>query len=230
MYSRSQVIHRRQFVVSTVAGAIGLSMARLFGQGKTITPDLAALADAGSLKWSNRTAQRLIDGSRAGVRVNAAPGEGIAYLPDIDLADGTIAFDVRGKDVAQQSFVGVAFHGAGAASDAVYFRPFNFKAGDPLGRSHSVQYHSMPNFGWQKLRTYSPLKYENTVNPVPDPNGWFHARVVIASPKVSVFVNDATAPSLVVDLLNDRKKGMVGLWVGNNSGGDFANLTITPAP
>jgi hypothetical protein len=29
--------------------------------------------------------------------------------------------------------------------------------------------------------------------------------------------------------LNDRKKGLVGLWVGNNSGGDFANLTIIPA-
>jgi len=32
-----------------------------------------------------------------------------------------------------------------------------------------------------------------------------------------------------VNLLNDRKKGLVGLWVGNNSGGDFANLTIIPA-
>jgi hypothetical protein len=32
-----------------------------------------------------------------------------------------------------------------------------------------------------------------------------------------------------VNLLNDRKKGLVGLWVGNNSGGDFANFTITPA-
>jgi len=29
--------------------------------------------------------------------------------------------------------------------------------------------------------------------------------------------------------LNARKKGLVGLWVGNNSGGDFANLVITPA-
>jgi hypothetical protein len=52
---------------------------------------------------------------------------------------------------------------------------------------------------------------------------------VIANPKVSVFVNDSKEPCLVVDLLNDRKTGSVGLWVGNNSGGDFANLTITPA-
>jgi hypothetical protein len=67
------------------------------------------------------------------------------------------------------------------------------------------------------------------VNPVPDPNAWFHARVVVASPKVSVFVADAKEPCLVVNLLNDRKTGQVGLWVGNNSGGDFANLIIRPA-
>ena len=44
---------------------------------------------------------------------------------------------------------------------------------------------------------------------------------------MSVFVNDATAPSLVVTQLSDRRKGLVGLWVGNTAGGDFANLKIT---
>jgi hypothetical protein len=67
------------------------------------------------------------------------------------------------------------------------------------------------------------------VNPVPDPNAWFRARIVIANPKASVFVGDAKDPCLVVNLLNDRKKGLVGVWAGNNSGGDFANLTIIPA-
>ena len=32
-----------------------------------------------------------------------------------------------------------------------------------------------------------------------------------------------------VNVLSDRKKGLVGLWVGNNSGGDFANFRIVPA-
>jgi hypothetical protein len=54
-------------------------------------------------------------------------------------------------------------------------------------------------------------------------------RVVVASPKVSVFVGDATEPCLVVDQLSDRKKGLVGLWVGNTSGGDFADVRIVPA-
>jgi hypothetical protein len=171
------------------------------------------------------------EGAKKGARLNESPGDGVAFLPGVELADGTIELDVKGKDVLQQSFVGVAFHGVdGTTYDAIYFRPFNFKVGDPARRSHGVQYISHPAYPWDKLRAEQPDKYEHAVNPVPDPNGWFHVRVVVASPKVSVFVGDATEPSLVVNQLSNRKKGLVGLWVGNNSGGDFANLRILPAP
>ena len=223
-------MNRRDFMVSTFAGVASLSEISRAVQPKPITPDLGALADAKSLKLFNRIASRLVDGTKKGVRLSEAPGEGIAFLSGIELADGVIEFDVRGKDVAQQSFVGVAFHGINAeAYDAIYFRPFNFRATDAVSRSHAVQYHSLPVYTWQKLRTDQPGKYEQAVNPAPDPNAWFRARVVIANPKASVFVGDAKDPCLVVSLLNDRKKGLVGLWAGNNSGGDFANLTITPA-
>src|SRR5207302_8621574 len=167
---------------------------------------------------------------RKGVRLSESQGDGVAYVQGIELANGTIEFDVRGKDVQQQSFVGVTFHGVdGTTYDAIYFRPFNFKAEDPDRRGHGVQYISHPTYTWQKLRTEQPGKYEHAVNPVPDPNAWFHARVVVASPKVSVFVGDATEPCLVVDQLSNRKKGLVGLWVGNTSGGDFADFKIVPA-
>jgi hypothetical protein len=53
--------------------------------------------------------------------------------------------------------------------------------------------------------------------------------VVVASPKVSVFVDDAKEPCLTVTQLSDRKKGLVGIWVGNTSGGDFANFKVVPA-
>jgi hypothetical protein len=223
-------MNRREFVISTFGGVMAASeVARVVGQTKTITPDLAALADHKSLKLFNRDARSLVDGARSGVRLSEAPGEGVVFLAGIELANGTIQFDVRGKDVAQQSFVGVAFHGVdGTAYDAVYFRPFNFRAKDPVSRSHAVQYHSLPVYTWQKLRTDQPGKYEQAVNPVPDPNAWFRARVVVANTQVSVFVGDAKDPCLAVNLLNDRKKGLVGLWVGNNSGGDFANLSISP--
>jgi len=224
-------MNRREFVISTCAGLAGFfEVSGVAGQAKAITPDLGALADKNSLKLFNRGASRLVDGARKGVRLSEAQGDGIAFLPGIELADGTIELDIRGKDVAQQSFVGVAFHGVdGTTYDAIYFRPFNFRAAAAANRSHAVQYHSLPIYTWQKLRTDQPGKYEQAVNPVPDPNAWFRTRVVVANPKVRVFVGDGKDPCLAVTLLNERKKGLVGLWAGNNSGGDFANLTIVPA-
>jgi hypothetical protein len=224
-------MERRGFVVSIIASGIGLlANSSVFAQKKASRPDLAALAEGKGLKLFNRSASVLTDGARRGLRLNESMGDSIAYVEGIEFADGTIEFDLRGKNVQQQSFVGVAFHGVdGTTYDAIYFRPFNFRAEDPARRVRAVQYISHPTYTWQKLRTEHPGRYEQPVNPVPDPTGWFRARVVVASPKVSVFVNDAKEPSLVVSQLSDRKKGLVGLWVGNGSGGDFANLTITPS-
>jgi hypothetical protein len=226
---RSSLSTRREFVLTACAGIVGVSVfPRAGGQGKAETLDLAALLDAKRLNVVNRTATRLTDGSRTGVHLSESAGDGVALIGGVEFADGTIECDLRGKDVQQQSFLGVAFHGVdGTTFDGVYFRPFNFKAADPERHAHAVQYISHPTYTWQKLRTEQPGKYEQPVDPAPDPNGWFHARVVVASPKVSVFVNDATAPSLVVTQLSDRRKGLVGLWVGNTAGGDFANLKIT---
>jgi hypothetical protein len=227
----SHLSTRREFVASAVGGVVGLSaFSTRPRQNKTETPDLAALLDAKRLTIVNRTATRLTEGPKRGLRLSENPGDGVALIDGITFANGTIECDLRGKDVAQQSFIGLAFHGVdGITFDGVYFRPFNFKAAEAERRGHSVQYISHPTYTWQKLRSEQPGKYEQPVNPVPDPNDWFHARIVVASPKVSVYVNDAAAPSLVVDQLSNRGKGLVGLWVGNTSGGDFANLKITHA-
>ena len=221
---------RRDFVISTFACVVELSTAsRVLAQKKAIEPDLAALAEGKGMKVFNRSLSALSDGSRKGVRLSESPGDGVAYLEEVEFVDGAIEIDIRGKDVQQQSFVGVAFHGLDEKTyDAVYFRPFNFKTEDQARRIRAVQYISHPTYTWQKLRTEQPGKYEKAVSPVPDPNGWFHARIVVASPKVSVFVNDAKEPCLMVDQLSDRKKGLAGLWVGNTSGGDFANFKIVP--
>jgi hypothetical protein len=45
-------------------------------------------------------------------------------------------------------------------------------------------------------------------------------------PHVTVYLNNSSSPCLNVDKLNDRKNGKIGLWVGNTSGGEFANLVI----
>ena len=224
-------MNRREFVISTTVGAVALvTPFRIAGQNKRIEPDLGALADGKGLNASKRTITRISDGARKGVRLSEAEGEGPAYLPGIEFANGTIELDMKGKDVQGASFIGVAFHGIdGTTYDAIYFRPFNFKTGDQARVLRAVQYVSHPDHPWQKLRAEKPGQYEKPVKPVPDPNAWFHARVVVASPKVNVFVGDGTEPCLTVDQLSTRKKGLVGIWVGNTSGGDFANFAIVPA-
>ena len=63
--------------------------------------------------------------------------------------------------------------------------------------------------------------------PEPDGDEWFHARIAVDRPAVTVFVNGASAPCLVVKELSDRARGSLGLWVGEGSGGHFANLRVT---
>jgi hypothetical protein len=136
---------------------------------------------------------------------------------------------VRGKDVPQQSFVGVAFNGVDDQTfEAVYLRPFNFRAADSDRRSHAVQYVAHPAFPWHRLRSEHPGVYENPVTPAPDPNDWVHLRLEVDRAAVRVYVGDGEEADLVVDRRADQNGDRIGLWVGNNSGGDFANLQIRP--
>ena len=194
----------------------------------TVEPSLTDLAEGANWAVFNRKVSAVKDGERSGVMLDAKPGDGVAWLADFQFTNGVIDLDLKGKDVQGRSFIGVAFHGVDEKTyDAVYFRPFNFRSTDPARRSHAMQYISHPVYTWNKLRTEHPDVYENELAPPPDPTDWFHARLVIDKPKVSVFVNNAKEPSLVVEQLSDRKGGWVGLWVGNGSDGSFANLIIT---
>lgn len=160
------------------------------------------------------------------IYLNAQEKDGILWLNDATFSNGTIELDIKGKDVRGQSFVGIAFHGKDNQTyDGVYFRPFNFRSEER--KNHSVQYISMPGYDWSTLRDQFPGKYENTVQPVPDPNEWFHARIVIDSPSVRVYVDGSEVASLEVEQISDRREGMIGLWVGNGSDGWFKNVRIT---
>jgi hypothetical protein len=180
-------------------------------------------------KLFNRQISSFKENERVGFHLDERAGDGLGWWPDIKFANGTIEFDVRGTNVFQKSFVGVAFHGFDENTyDAIYFRPFNFRADDPARRSHGVQYIAQPAYAWNKLRAEHPDKYEREVSPAPSPNEWFHVRIVVEHPKVRVFVNNEEKPCLEVTQLSNRKSGWVGIWVGNGSGGDFANLKVTP--
>lgn len=213
---------------SMVVATLGLALpATLSSQAQPLEPNLARVVAGTDGKVVNRAITLSDKEGKPALGFDERGGDGLAMWPDVEFSDGTIEFDVRGKDVLQRSFVGVAFHGAGEAYEAVYFRPFNFHANDPLSRSHAVQYVSMPAYTWDKLRSEHPGQYEKAIDPAPDPSGWVHARIVVAYPNITVFVNNAETPSLVVNQLTHHKSGWIGLWVGNGSGGEFANLKIS---
>lgn len=159
-------MNRREFVISTSGVAVALfTTFRGAGQTKAIELDLGLLADGKGLNASNRTISRLGDGVRKGVRLSEAQGEGPAYLPGVEFANGTVELDMKGKDVQGASFIGVALHGIdGTTYDAIYFRPFNFKTEDQARVLRAVQYISHPAHPWQKLRAEHPGEYEKPVN------------------------------------------------------------------
>jgi len=178
----------------------------------------------------NRTQTVAQENGRPIIRLDAKPGEGFAIVQGSAFSEGTIDLLVRGEDVAQQSFVGLAW---GIQNDstyeAVYLRPFNFRTPDTARAKRAVQYVSQPTWPWQRLRTETPGRYEKAVLPIPDPNGWVSLRLVVTPKQVSVFANGGAEPDLVVQRLGEAKAGPIGLWVGNGSRGDFAELKVTPA-
>jgi hypothetical protein len=159
-----------------------------------------------------------------------AKGTGVIWLDGFEFTNGVIEFDGKGKSGPPQSnFMGITFRVVDEKThDVVYFRPFNFRAESADRRSHSVQYASHPDWGWERLRQEKPGQYEKAIEPAPDGDAWFHARVVVEKPKVSVFVNGASEPSLVVNEITPRKGGSVGLYFF--ASGTIANLKITPNP
>jgi hypothetical protein len=152
---------------------------------------------------------------------------GQVWLNGADFSTGTIDLDLHGQDVFQGSFIGITFHGADSATfDVVYFRPFNFQAEDPARRVHAVQYMSLPDFPWSRLRQEQHDIYEKAVNPAPKATDWFHAKIEVGTEDITVYVNHSATPSLAVKKLNTRKSGRIGLW-NEGLAGQFANLTIT---
>ena len=191
--------------------------------------DVAERLTAGKLRAVNREVTAL-QGNRRGVHLSQKEGNGIAWIEGSDFAMGTIELDVRGRDVLQQSFLGVAFHRKDDNTyEAVYLRPFNFRADDPARHQHAVQYISVPDYDWPRLRKEFPEEFENPVDPAVGPTDWVPLRVVVKDRAIQIYVGQVTSPTLEVRKLGSLDRGLVGLWVGNNSDGDFANLRITAA-
>jgi hypothetical protein len=217
------------FRICLTAALVFLLTINVTGQGNTTKFDLFKMFENNNLDIFNRKVITFSENDKKGIRFLKNENDGIAWLKDMEFSNGIIELDIRGKDILQQSFVGIAFHGKDNTTlDAIYFRPFNFQSDDPVRKIHAVQYVSHPDYTWNVLRDKFNGKYEKAVIPPPSGNEWFHVKVIVKSPLVTVFVNGNPQPCLSVEKLNSRKTGKIGLWVGNTSDGDFANLQITP--
>ena len=221
-----------KIIALTVALAY-LGLAHVSAQERPELPNLAAVTDARAWKLFHATAENVeTDGKRAvrlvaeGDSANGIVGLALPLSPGF--RTGTIEVDLKGKNVRQRSFLGVAFNVTDETTfEAIYFRPFNFKAEEPV-RGRSVQYVAWPESTWEHLRKTAPGRFEQPVHPVPDPDSWFHARIEVTDRQVRVFVDNANEPSLVVSrLLIGDKRRLAGLFV-DSADGLYANLKITP--
>jgi hypothetical protein len=198
------------------------SMTAVSNAQKSQHYDLIQLYQSNNLDTAAAQVVKVLpDSTRAAISLS-----GLVWLKNVNFAEGTIEVELRGKEVFQQSFLGIAFYGVDTSSyDVVYFRPFNFRSTDSVRRKHAVQYMSAPDFTWEKLRKEHPLVYENSVNPAPMAEDWFTATIVVKGDMITVYVNHSIRASLMVKKLNSRSSGKLGLW-SSALPGDFANLTI----
>lgn len=167
-------------------------------------------------------AQLMRDGDKKGITI-----KNNVWLTGIDFSYGTIEVDIRGRNEFLHSFPGIAFHAADTSKnyDIVYFRPFNFQHVDTNRRKWSVQYMSLPDYSFERLRKEFTGQFESEILPNPKPGDWIHARIVISKDSIKVYVNGMAKPSLAVKSLQSRAIGQVGLWVDLTTA-DFANLSI----
>jgi hypothetical protein len=136
---------------------------------------------------------------RNGVRLSGASGNGVAWVEGTDFRSGAIEVDIRGREDMGQTYLGIAFH---RKDDATY----------------EAVYLRPFNF-----RIDDPLRRQHAVQYISMPEFDFQ------DSKLQVYVGLIKQVTLEVRKLGRLEDGQVGLWVGNDSGGDFANLIVTPA-
>jgi hypothetical protein len=200
--------------------AILLVSVSSFAQQKTVSEK--------DFKLVNRSVSISNDNGVQVIHLDDRDNDGVAWINGKQFTKGSIEVDIKGRDLLQRSFVGIALHGVDdTIYEVIYFRPFNFRSADPARKAHAVQYVA-PGYDWPKLRAEHPNQYEKPIDPAPDPNEWFHARIEVRGSTIKVFVNNNSKPALVVNELVQTNGEKVGFWVGNGSDGSWKDLKIVP--
>jgi hypothetical protein len=140
---------RQALIVLVVCSVV----ARADEPPKTITPDLKEVADGEGAKIPPGLSVGWVENVKGKPALklqltNRDLADGVLVLTGIEFTDGVIEFDALGQSGPPQSnFLGVAFRVVDEKThDAVYFRPFNFRAGDAERKAQAVQYISHPKY------------------------------------------------------------------------------------
>ncbi len=99
---------------------------------------------------------------------------------------------------------------------------------DSTRHAHAIQGPSYPEHPWQQLREQHPGVYETAIPASIDPVAWVHVRLEMRDGAARVYLDNGAEPVLSVTLLGPAKSGGIGLWVGDKSDGEFANLSVRP--
>jgi hypothetical protein len=159
----------------------------------------------------------------------------MALVSGTDFRNGTIEVQVAGlpiaaMDATARGFIGAVFRAQphGAKAENIYLRPTNGRADDQLRRNHSVQYESIPDFPWDRLRREQPGVYESYADL--EAGAWTKMKVEVTGTKARLYVNGAEQPCLIVnDLKLGDSRGQIGLWAFVATDGYFSDLKVTKA-
>lgn len=194
-----------------------------FGQ-KVIEYNFVDLFRSGQLIAKNRVMTIERDESGEFIRLGKSMVGSAILLSVDDFKHGKIEALVRGKDIFQGSFAGLAFHAqSDSIFDLVYCRPFNFQTSDSLRRIHMIQYAFFPKLDWQVLRVKHNGIYEKGIASPPKADEWFKLTLDVDEKQVKAYINDSNTPTLVVEKLNQISTGKVGIF-GLNA--DFKSIKI----
>jgi hypothetical protein len=203
------------------------------------TPDTQPrLASTDGLELVNAKAEIATYRGKRAVRLvplaghESGDGGMLAILTGSDFKDGTIEVEVAGAPrlgapADARGFIGILFRAQdhGERAENFYLRPTNGRADDQLRRNHSVQYGSVPDFPWFRLRKESPGTYESYVDL--DAGAWTKMKIAVSGTGARLYVNGADQPCLIVnDLKLGETRGQIALWAHVTTDGYFSNLTV----
>jgi len=179
------------------------------------TPDVSLAPEAWNATDSVRSVSYL---GRPSLYIN----RGVALVRGASMENGTLDLDLAASDTT--TFLGVAFRAATPRfSNVVFLRP------GASGTEEAVQYGPAFNslgVAWQVYHGEGA----NAVAEVPR-NRWIHVRIELDGPVARVYLDTATAPTLVVPRVVASGGTGLGVWAGAfGRGAYFSNIRYVATP